>query len=65
MENISNIRSINKMSDKKSEIVIALEKRRDESLKVNNLSEEGSSAIQYAWVKGIYDDAIMVVDSLL
>ena len=53
------------MSDKKSEIVIALEKRRDESLKVNNLSEEGSSAIQYAWVKGIYDDAIMVVDSLL
>jgi hypothetical protein len=37
--------------------VAMIEKRRDEVLLANNLSESNNSS-QYLWVKGIYDDLI-------
>lgn len=42
-------------------IVLALEERRDSFMAANNLKDPESP--QYQWVKGIYDDAIMVVNA--
>jgi hypothetical protein len=46
-------------------LVATLEKRRDDFLSANNLSDQGTDVqkFQYAWAKGIYDDAIMVVQA--
>ena len=43
-------------------IVNLIEKRRDEVIKINNLSEKENN-LQYEWVKGIYDDMASMIRS--
>jgi hypothetical protein len=44
-------------------LISALEIRRDQVLKANNLESSGDTQIQYNWIKGIYDDVIAFIQT--
>jgi hypothetical protein len=54
----------NTESSNYSHLVSALESRRDQVLEANNLNSNDDTAIQYQWIKGIYDDVIALIKTM-
>lgn len=47
-----------------SQLIVAIQTRRDQVLEANNLNSNDDTSPQYQWIKGIYDDVIAFIEAM-